>query len=204
MKRTLFVLPFLAAGLLVTGCSKKTDDAAKVAEAATAAAQNAAAIGQSAATNPGARKPGVAVPAKTLAGFLGAPSGYTMQGNPETMEMAVEDQKYSTAQAKYNSGDKNITVSIFDYNNITGLSMAYTAMMNMSVETNEESLHSDKIAGFPAWVDWKKNSNSGTIGVVVNDRIFVVIEASGGATLDDLKAAANAVNLSGIASASKS
>lgn len=203
MKRTLFVIPVLAAGLLATGCSKKTDDAAKMAEAAAAAAQNAAAM-QTPAATASAQKPGIAVPAKTLAGFLSAPGGYTLEGQPETMEMAVEGQKYSTAQGKYKSGDKEITVSIFDYNNISGLSMAYTTMMNMSVETNEESLHSDKIAGFPAWVDWKKNNNSGTIGVVVNDRIFVVIEASSGATLDDLKAAANAVNLSGIASAAKS
>jgi hypothetical protein len=201
MKRTLFVIPVLAAGMFAVGCSKKTDDAAKMAEAAAAAAQSAAT--QTPAATASAKTPGVAVPAKTLAGFLAAPSGYTLQGQPETMEMAMQGQKYSTAQGKYKSGEKEITVSIFDYNYIAGLSMAYTTMMNMSVETNEESLHSDKIAGFPAWVDWKKNNNSGTIGVVVNDRIFVVVEASGAATMDDLKAAANAVNLSGIASATK-
>lgn len=202
MKRT-FVIPVLAAGLFAVGCSKKTDDAQKAAEAAAAAGQNAAASATTPASTASAEKPGVAVPAKTLAGFLATPSGYTMDGNAKTMEMAMEGMKYSTAQGKYTSGEKEISVSILDYNHIAGLSAAYSPLMSMSMESDDESLHSEKFNGFPGWIDWKKNSNSGTIGIVVNDRIFVVVEASGGATLDELKAAANAVNLSGIASASK-
>jgi hypothetical protein len=202
MKRTL-VIPMLAVGLLTAACSNKTDEAAKEAEATAKAAQTMASaeIAPSAAN---ANKPGVAVAAKTLASFLGTPSGYALEGTPETMEMAVQGQKYSSAQGKFKSGDKEINVSIFDYNYIAGMTAAYSAMMNMSLETNEESLHSDKIGGFPAWIEWKKTNNEGTIGIVVNDRIFVVITGSNGATLEDLKAAANAVNLSGIASSTKS
>lgn len=200
--KSLFVIPVLAAGLFVSACSKKTDEAAQNAQAAASAAEAAV---SGAAAAPGApHKPGVAIPAKTLAGFLGAPSGYSLSGQPETMEMAVEGQKYSSVQAKYMSGEKEITVSIFDYNYITGLTAAYSMMMNMSLETNEESLHSDKIGNFPAWIDWKKNNNEGTLGIVVNDRVFVVVTGSNGATLDDLKSAANALSLSGIASAAKS
>lgn len=201
MKLT-FVIPVLAAGMLAASCSKKTDEAAKAAEAAVAAAQNPANAEMS--STAAAKKPGIAIPAKTLAGYLGTPSGYTLEGTPETMEMAIEGQKYSSVQSKFKAGDKEIQIAIFDYNYITGLTAAYSMMMNMSLETNEESLHGDRICGFPAWIDWKKNNNEGTVGIVVNDRVFVVVTGSNGATLDDLKAAANAVNLSGIASAAKS
>ncbi len=59
------------------------------------------------------------------------------------------------------------------------------------------------MSGFPGWIQWKKKSNEGSIGVVVNDRIFVVTQANNGVTIDEAKNAANAVNYSGIASAAK-
>ena len=149
------------------------------------------------------KTPGIAIPAKTLAGFLPSVSGYTAKGEPETMEMEMNGAKYSHANQSYENGDKRITVSIIDYNYIAGLSMAYSAMMNMSMETNEESMHSEKFGGNPGWINWKKKSNTGTVGVVVNDRVFVVIESSNGASLDDLKSVANNINYSGITSAAK-
>ncbi len=202
MKLKAITLVYLAANLFVVGCGKKQDDAQNAAEQAAKAVQQM----QAAATNADGsnKKPGVAVPAKTLAGFLPTSiSGYTLEGEPETMEMDMQGVKYTHAQGTYKNGEKKIQVSIFDYNYIAGLSMAYSAMLNMNMETNEESFHSEKMSGFPGWIQWKKKSNEGTIGVVVNDRIFVVTQANDGVTLDEAKSAANAVNYSGIASAAK-
>jgi hypothetical protein len=197
-------IALIAAGMLTAGCSKKEDDAQKAAEVAAKAAQQMAEGAAKTASGGTANKtPGVAIPAKTLAGFLGTPSGFKMDGEPETMEMDFQGQKYSHAQGKFMNGDKRITISIFDYNFIAGLTAAYSAMMSMNMETNDESLHSEKIGGFPAWIDWKKKNSEGTIGVVVNDRIFVVTEGQEGVSLDELKAASNSVNYSGIASAAK-
>ena len=185
--------------IAVSGCSKKEDDAQKAAEQMSKSMQQMA-QGTAGAAN---KTPGVAVPAKMLAGFLPSISGYTAKGDPETMEMEMQGAKYSHANQSYENGDKRITVAIMDYNYIAGLSMAYTMAMNMSMETNEESMHSEKFNGNPGWIDWKKKSNTGTVGVVVNDRIFVVIEANNGASLDELKSVANNINYSGIASAAK-
>src|SRR5438105_661052 len=184
----------------ITGCSKKQDEAQKAAEQASNAMQQ---MSQNIAGGASGKKSGVAVPAKTLGGFLPSVSGYTAKGEPETMEMDFQGAKYSHATQEYTNGDKTIKVSILDYNYIAGLTAAYSMLMNMNIETNEESLHSEKFNGNPGWVSWKKSSNEGTVGVVVNDRIFVVIDAHGGATLDELKSAAGSINYSGIASAAK-
>ncbi len=190
----------------IFGCSKKEDDAQKAAEQASKSMQQMAqnmASGNATAAAATNKTPGVAIPAKTLAGFLPSVSGYTPKGEPETMEMEMNGAKYSHAMQSYENGEKRIKVSILDYNYIAGLTAAYSMMMNMSLETNDESMHSDKFNGNPGWIDWKKKTNTGTVGVVVNDRVFVVIESQGGASLDDLKSVANSINYSGIASAIK-
>jgi len=206
MKIRILSTLLLAASVIASGCGKKESDAEKAAqEMSKAVDQMAAKAGNGAAVAGGANKtPGVAIPAKTLSGFLPKFSGYEPDGEPEVMDMDMNGVKYSHATAKYhNSAGKEINVSIFDYNYIAGLTTAYMSMMNMNMETNEESWHSDKIGGFPAWIDWKKKSNEGTIGIVVNDRIFCIVEGHDGVSQDDLKAAASGINLTGIASAAK-
>jgi hypothetical protein len=196
----------IAVVFILSSCSKKEDDAQKAAEQASKAAQQMAQnmTGSAGAAGAANKTPGVAIPAKTLASFLPSVSGYTSKGDPETMEMEMNGAKYSHATQEYNNGDKRIKVAIFDYNFIAGLSMAYSAALSMNLETNDVSHHSDKINGFPAWTDWNKKNNSGSVGVVVNDRVFVVVESQGsGSSMDDLKSAAGNINYSGIASAIK-
>ncbi|MFI5263250.1 MAG: hypothetical protein ACHQM6_01905 [Candidatus Kapaibacterium sp.] len=188
---------------LLSSCGKKEDDAQKAAEQASKSMQQMAQNMAGGANGAANKTPGVAIPAKTLAGFLPTVSGYTPKGEPETMEMEMAGAKYSHATQTYNNGDKRITVGIYDYNYIAGLTAAYSMFMNMSLETNDESLHSETFNGNPGWIDWKKKNNDGTVGVVINQRVFSVIEAHGGATLDDLKSVANSINYSGIASAIK-
>jgi protein involved in sex pheromone biosynthesis len=188
---------------ILSSCTKKEDDAQKAVEQASKSMQQMAQNMAGGANGAANKTPGVAVPAKTLAGFLPSVSGYTAKGEPETMEMEMAGSKYSHATQEYQNGDKRIKVNILDYNYIAGLSAAYGMMMNMSLETNEESMHSEKFNGNPGWVDWKKKSNNGTVGVVVADRIYVIVEAEEGASLDELKSVANSINYSGIASAAK-
>jgi hypothetical protein len=207
MKIRILSVLLLTGSIVASGCSKKESDAEKAAEAMSKAVDQMAAQagnGAAAATGGANKTPGVAIPSKTLSGFLPKFSGYEPDGEPEVMDMDMNGVKYSHATAKYHGGDgKEINVSIFDYNYIAGLTTAYMSMMNMNMETNEESWHSEKIGGFPAWIDWKKKSNEGTVGIVVNDRIFCIVEGHDGATLDELKSAASGINLSGIASVAK-
>lgn len=207
MKIRILSTLLLASSIIASGCSKKESDAEKAAEAMSKAVdQMAAQAGNNAAATNGAanKTPGVAIPSKTLSGFLPKLSGYEPDGEPEVMDMDMNGVKYSHATSKYHGANgKEINVSIFDYNYIAGLTAAYMGMMNMNMETNDEAWHSEKIGGFPAWTDWKKKSNEGSVGIVVNDRVFCIVEGHDGATLDELKSAASAINLSGIASAAK-
>lgn len=201
MKLSKITFPMIAAVLVFMSCSKKVDETQKATEDATNAMQQ---MSQNTATGTTAdKKPGVAIPAKTLAAALPTISGYTPKGEAETMEMEMAGAKYSHANQDYENGEKNIKVSIMDYNYIAGLSMAYSTMMNMSMETNEESMHSEKFNGNPGWINWKKKSNEGTVGVIVNDRVYVTIEARDGATLDEIKSVAGSINYSVVASAAK-
>jgi hypothetical protein len=50
-------------------------------------------------------------------------------------------------------------------------------------------------------VTWHKKSNDGQIGVIIGDRIYLMIEGSGGVSLDDLRAIVGQVNLDGVAKA---
>ena len=207
MKKRNLLISFVSVGLmlLASGCGKKEDDAQKVAQEKSKNMQDQKQQAQNAANqvSGGAdKKPGVAVPAKTLATFLPTISGYTLQGEPETMDLKMQDAKYSIASGNFGNGDKDIKVTIADYNYISGLSNAYTGMKGMSIETNEQSLKGDRFSGFPGWINWNKKSNDGSVGVVINDRIYVIIDVSNGVTLDELKSVANSINYSGIASAS--
>jgi len=189
----------IAAVFLISGCGKKEDVSQKTGDQSSSTTQQ---TGTTAAGSTN-KTPGVVIPGKTLAGFFPSIPGYTAKGEPETMEMDMNGTKYSHASQAYENGDKKLKVLFFDYNYMTGLAAGYTAMMNMSMETNEESMHSEKFNGNPGWINWKKTSNEGTVGVVINDRVFAVIEAHNGATIDDAKAAANAINYSAIAAAAK-
>jgi hypothetical protein len=188
--------------LSIAGCSKKEEQAQQAAEEMSKSMQKMA---QNMGSNGAAANhaPGVVIPSKTLAGFLPSVSGFTPKGEPETMEMDFQGAKYAHANQTYENGDKRITVSILDYNYIAGLSAAYSAMIGMSFETNEESLHSEQFSGNPGWISWKKESKTGTVGVFVNNRIFVIVEGHDDVSLDDLKSVANSINYSGIASAAK-
>ncbi|MEO6940700.1 MAG: hypothetical protein ABI444_11295 [Candidatus Kapaibacterium sp.] len=144
---------------------------------------------------------GVAVKSTILAAFLPTLSGFDAK-EPENMDMNMQGMSYASATRKYTSGDKTVTLSIFDYNHMAAMTSMYSMYLGgMSVETGEESMHSTKISGNPGWIDWKKKENSGTIGVVVADRFFVIAEGHGGISQDELQSMAEKIDYSGLSKA---
>jgi hypothetical protein len=196
-----------AATLFATGCGKKDDTAnsndssaaAKGAGNGVAPGVAAAAAAAQAAAN-GANKPmGPPIKSTDLANYLPKLSGYTA-GNPEHMDMNSMGFSYSMAKSDYTMGNNKVTVTIFDYNHQAALSMAYSMFLNnYSMENDNEKVNSDQINGFPGWVDLKKKESRGTVGVVIGDRIYVVIESSNVTSTDQLESIAKSMDLSGIA-----
>ena len=195
MKKALVLVSIIGLGL--SSCSKK--DEQQVA-AEQAMEQMGQAMQQMEAAGSGAAKaPGIAIPAKTLVTFLPKISGYELNGEAEYTEMDMQGTKYSQASQRYTNQDKSISVNIFDYNYIAGLTAAFGMFTNMNMETNTEIMRSEKIAGYPGWFTWHKQDNDGTIGVIVADRVYVTIDGNGGVTDAELHSVAESINYSGIA-----
>ncbi|HET6401185.1 MAG TPA: hypothetical protein VFH95_07270 [Candidatus Kapabacteria bacterium] len=197
--------------VLLTGCSKKSDTAANSdssnntnsANSANNANNVANAMSQAmgAATAGGAHKSAAhSVPSATLASFLPNLSGFTAH-EPSTSSANFNGIEWSTAERQFDNGDKHVKVTLADYNYAAGLTAAYTMLMNYSMEDENQIQHGEKFGNYPGWVTWHKKSNDGEIGVIVADRIYLMIEGSGGVSLDDLRAIVGQVNLDGVAKA---
>ncbi len=214
MKQSRSFLGFCAVAafslIVASGCAKKTattENVATTTGAVTTTSDNSpngtpANVNKGNSNAPGAAS-GPVIKSTTLAGFLpGSIAGFTKQ-NPENTDMSMAGMNYSLAKSDYVSGDNKISVTILDYNHNMGLSAAYSMFLNgFHVENNDELTESQKIGDYPGWISLKKKDNSGTVGVVVNDRIYVIIEATHATSIDDLKAIAQKVDLAGIAKAS--
>ncbi len=190
---------------LASGCGKKSDtanDQNTAAQNATGAANNAAnAISQAmgGATGGAAHQPAAhSIPSSTLAGFLPSPSGYTGH-EPSTSSANFNGIEWSIAERQFDNGNSHIKVTIADYNYAAGLTAAYSMLANFSSEDENQLQRGEKFGSYPGWVQWQKKANSGTVGVIINDRIYLIVEGNGGPSLDDLRAVVNSINLDAIA-----
>jgi len=197
MKKALVLLSII--GLSLSSCSKKEDEAQKAADQMQTAMEQMGQAMEGQNPNAPPKAPGIAIPAKTLVTFLPNLAGYEKNGDAEYMEMDMQGTKYTHATQRYTNGDKQIKVSIFDYNYLAGLTAGFTMLMNMNMETNTEITRGEKIGGYQGWFNWHKESNDGTLGVVVADRVFVTIDGNGGVTEAELHSVAEGINYSGIA-----
>ncbi len=212
MKRTFIHSTLLIAAFAcaTTGCGKKSDTAdtqnnqnANNQNGANNAA-NALSQAMGAATGNAAHQSAAhAVPSATLAGFLPSPSGFTGH-EPSTSSANFNGIEWSVAERQFDNDQKHIKVTLADYNYAAGLTAAYSMLANFSSEDENQLQHGEKFGSYPGWVQWQKKSNNGTVGVIVNDRIYLIIEGSGGVTLDDLRGVANSMNLDAIGKAATS
>jgi hypothetical protein len=141
-----------------------------------------------------------AVASATLAGFLPNLSGFTAH-EPSTSSANFNGIEWSTAERQFDNGDKHVKVTLADYNYAAGLTAAYSMLASYSMEDENQLQHGEKFGSYPGWVTWHKKSNDGQIGVIVGDRIYLIVEGSGGVSLDDLRAIVDQVNLDGVARA---
>jgi hypothetical protein len=206
MKKSSFLrFSLLSAALsfvFFTGCSKKSETAANSDSSNNAnTAANMVTQAMNAASTGAAHKSAAhSVPSATLAGFLPNLSGYTAH-EPSTSSANFNGIEWSTAERQFDNGDKHVKITLADYNYAAGLTAAYTMLMNYSMEDENQIQHGEKFGSYPGWVTWHKKSNDGQIGVIIGDRIYLMIEGSGGVSLDDLRAIVGQVNLDGVAKA---
>jgi hypothetical protein len=204
MKQTRLFALLLAGGLLLNSCGSKTEETENAENSSSTTSENATQNNVSTANVEAApRTAGAAVSADVLKSFIPNPSGYTADGDIQTTQAKMGELEYSVANQSWTNGNKHLKVTIADYNGVQALTAAYSMLMNMSVETNGEVTKGEKFGGHPGWVQYHKDNSQAQIGVAVNDRLWLIAEGDNGATIDEVRALVNSIDLNKLASASK-
>jgi hypothetical protein len=191
----------LVGGMLLAGCGGKDEATTEETASEETAASSTESDISTANVESATKTTGPVIAASTLKGFMPSVSGYTAEGEPETVQTKMGEMEYSVATQQYRNGDKSIKITIADYNGVAGLTQAYSMMMNMSVETNNEVSKGEKFNGHNGWISYKKDNSDAQIGVAVSDRIWLIAEGDNGTTIDELRSVVNSMDLSKLASA---
>ncbi|MEL6944350.1 MAG: hypothetical protein AAFO82_16940 [Bacteroidota bacterium] len=104
--------------------------------------------------------------------------------------------KVSSATATYETDDRHLKLTITDTGNVPFAKLGYKMFSKADVvhESDDEYSRTTKIEGFPAYEQYNKNSDDGSITVIVNDRIIVHAEGEG-VSENNLKRAIEKVDL---------
>jgi len=89
--------------------------------------------------------------------------------------------KVSSASAKYETDGRHLKLTITDTGNVPFAKLGYKMFSKADVvhESDEEYMRTTTIKGFPAYEQYDKNSENGSIAVIVNDRVIVHVEGEG-------------------------
>jgi hypothetical protein len=131
------------------------------------------------------------------------PGGFT-RGEVSTSSGGAGGFSFGSTQATYNKGDARITVSLMDM----GALGAFAALggifgASASEETDTSYSKIGEVEGRMTIEEFNRATNSGKYATIVDNRIMVEADGSGGATIDDLKAAVQAVDLTSISALAK-
>jgi hypothetical protein len=201
MKQNRWFAFVLAGGLLLNSCGSKEEAANEETSTEQTAASTSDNNVSTANVEAAAKTTGPVIAASALKSYMPTISGYTADGETQTVQTKMGEMEYSVATQDYRNGDKTIQITIADYNGIQQLTAAYSMFMNMSVETNDEVTKGEKFGGHNGWVNYKKDNSDAQIGIAVNDRLWVMVDGNNGTSIDELRAAVNSMDLSKLASA---
>lgn len=203
MKQTTWFALVLAGGMLLSSCGKSDENANTEntgTEQSNSTTSNNSSNVSTANTETAAAPREKAVSAQTLKDFMPSIGGFKTEGEVKTTQLNMSGQEYAFATQRFINGEKMIEITIADYNQVQGLTAAYSMMMSMSVETNDEVTKGEKFGNFPGWVTYQKDNSSAQAGVSVNDHMWVIIQADNGVTIDQVRSAMNSIDLSKLAS----
>lgn len=144
-------------------------------------------------------KPITSVDFEKLVALLPAPSGWD-QGKPEGKQTSGPIA-VSVADAQYTKGTTRAHVTITD-SALSQLFMTpFTMMMSMNYQERSTSGYKKSVlyGTQPAIEDWNSDTKHGEITIIVNKRFVVQVTGDGLDSMDTLKAIANSVDLTKLA-----
>lgn len=129
-----------------------------------------------------------------------AVSGYAPYGEVIGESNNVPGMSFSKAEQVYKNGDKNLTVTVLDYNGIAAL---YTSMIafctpGLSIDNQEELTKGIdwEIEGVQGCKSYKKKTREASVIMGVGGRFVVTITATNQDNTDGLEALAKSLKLS--------
>jgi hypothetical protein len=124
-----------------------------------------------------------------LSEFLPIIEGYKKKGKHDILDMKMQGMRYSIASQIYKKRRKEIKVSIHDYatNNLLEV---YRPLLDMEAENDNMFHHSEKFQGKRGWIDYNKSEKKYSIGILIADRLLILLDATKGASEDELRRAA--------------
>jgi hypothetical protein len=141
---------------------------------------------------------------KDLQAYLPDISGYTKEGGPTGSQVNMPGMgSWSETEQKYNSGEKNVTVKMMDYNasyqTFQGLTMAYS--MGFTVEDDDKKQSKMELGekDAAAYGTIYKKDNRSEIVVVVADRFLITIDSNGNNDEAFIKSVAKSIDLQKLA-----
>ncbi len=102
--------------------------------------------------------------------------GFSLADEPDGASMRFGEYSYSYAAKKYNSGDEEMTIMIYDYL-FTGIFGAYANAYEY--ETTDGMMKSIEVDGYPGWFSTTYDSGTTQMMLVVNNRFMININRNG-------------------------
>lgn len=146
-----------------------------------------------------------AIPYKELQNYLPDVSGYAKEGDPQGSQMDMPGLgSWSQTEQRYKSGDKNIKVSIVDYNAAHGAFAGATAIYKMGYSMEDDSKRQGTVdIGMKDVVAYEtvyKQEPRAELTLIVGDRFLVQIESEGSNDPDLVRSVAKSLRLGDLAS----
>ena len=131
------------------------------------------------------------------------PGGFT-RSDLSTSTGGAAGFNFGSAKANYAKGDARITVSLMDMGAL-GAFAALGGIFGASASEETETSYSKigEVDGRMTIEEFNRATNSGKYVTIVDNRIMVEADGSGGATIDELKAAVLAIDLARVAALAK-
>ena len=203
----MLAIPLLIVAVSCGGGKEKTkSDEIGVTDAKELAENTAEAMDESAKRQEARRAKGdtVAMPYATMQGYLPEIEGYTKEGGPKGSQMNMPGMgSWSQTEQRYVSGDKDIEVTLMDYNGALMAFTGATALYRMGFQQEDDEKKSQTtdlgIKGVAAYETVHKQSPRAELTVVVVDRFLIQMNSEGSNDVELLKKAARSMKLEELA-----
>ncbi len=197
----------IGATMIMSGCGNNNNETVSISDVKELAEKTEDAMEESTKRQEARKAKGdtIAMPYNTLQTYLPSIGGYNKEGGPEGNQMNMPGMgSWSQVSQTYSVGNKNINVTLFDYNGALTAFTGATALYSMGFSQENDQTKSGSvdlgIPGVSAYETIYKQEQRAELILMVVDRFFVQMNLEGSNDVNLLKDAAKSMNLKDLTS----